>query len=144
MRYTVIYDGNCNLCSNLVQLLERLDRGERFRYLPMQDQAGLARYGVTPEDCEAGMILIDDTQPDRRWQGTAAAEEIAQLLPMGAAVIQVYRGIPGMTQLGDRVYEQVRDNRYAWFGRRSETYEPIYPVCDAECQQQYANTAIRQ
>jgi predicted DCC family thiol-disulfide oxidoreductase YuxK len=29
MRYTVIYDGDCNLCSNLVQLLERIDRGIR-------------------------------------------------------------------------------------------------------------------
>jgi predicted DCC family thiol-disulfide oxidoreductase YuxK len=134
MRYTVIYDGNCNLCSNLVQLLERLDRGERFHYLPMQDQAGLARYGVTPTDCETGMILIDTTHTDRRWQGTAAAEEIAQLLPMGAAVLQVYRGIPGMPQLGDRVYAQVRDNRYAWFGRRSETYQPNYPACDTGCQ----------
>jgi predicted DCC family thiol-disulfide oxidoreductase YuxK len=30
--------------------------------------------------------------------------------------------------MGDRVYEQVRDNRYSWFGKRSSTYQSAYPV----------------
>ncbi|PLZ35449.1 thiol-disulfide oxidoreductase, partial [Fischerella thermalis WC542] len=31
MNYYVIYDGNCNLCVTLVQLLENLDQGNQFR-----------------------------------------------------------------------------------------------------------------
>jgi predicted DCC family thiol-disulfide oxidoreductase YuxK len=46
--YCVIYDGNCNLCVSLVQLLESLDRGEQFQYVPMQNDQTLARYGITP------------------------------------------------------------------------------------------------
>ena len=87
--YTVIYDGDCNLCSTLVQWVERLDRGQRFRYLPMQDPAGLAAYGVTAQDCERGMLLIDDRAPDRRWQGSDAAEEMARLLPGLAVLIRL-------------------------------------------------------
>jgi len=35
------------------------------------------KVGNTPlRDCELGMILIDADSPERRWQGSAAAEEI--------------------------------------------------------------------
>ncbi len=133
MTYTVIYDGQCNLCSNLVQLLETLDKGDRFYYLPMQDQTGLDRYSITAQDCEMGMILIDNDRPDRRWQGSNAAEEIGRILPFGGVFIIAYRSLPGVKWMGDRVYEQVRDHRYALFGRRLSTYQTAYPACESAC-----------
>lgn len=133
MNYHVIYDGNCNLCTSLVQQLENLDRGQQFDYLPMQDEKALAEFGITPENCEMGMILIDAKNPERRWQGSEAVEKIGQLLPAGDIFVSVYRAIPGMKWLGDRTYEQVRDNRYQWFGKRDETYHSAYPVgCHAK------------
>jgi predicted DCC family thiol-disulfide oxidoreductase YuxK len=126
VQHTVIYDGNCNLCVTLVQLLEKLDQGHLFLYLPMRDVEGLAQFGITAEDCEMGMILLKENQ---RWQGSQAAEEIARLLPMGAVFIQAYRALPGMKPVGDGVYAQVRDNRYTLFGKRSTTYQSPYPVC---------------
>lgn len=137
MKYHVIYDGNCNLCSTLVQGLENLDKGQLFDYIPMQDEEALRQFGVTPQDCEMGMILIDAAAPDRRWQGSDAAEEIGNLLPGGDILISAYRTLPGMKWMGDRIYEQVRDNRYSWFGKRSTTYNSAYPVgCSAatDCQ----------
>lgn len=74
-----------------------------------------------------GMILIDANNPARRWQGSDAAEEIANLLPMGEGAIAFYRSLPGVKWLGDRAYEQIRDNRYPWFGKRSSTYRSNYP-----------------
>lgn len=138
MSYTVIYDGQCNLCSNLVQVLEQIDQGAQFQYLPMQDEAGLAQFDVTAQDCEMGMILIDQSNRDRRWQGSDAAEEIGRLLPTGNVFVTVYRNLPGMKWMGDRVYEQVRDNRYALFGRRSSTYQTAYPACDTSCKSYFA------
>lgn len=135
MYYYVIYDGNCNLCVNLVKVLEELDHGQQFQYMPMQDQAGLARFGITAQDCEMGMILLDSTRPAQRWQGSAAAEEIGRLLPMGQLFVAAYRSIPGLKWGGDRVYEQVRDNRYTVFGKRSTVYQSVYPICqDDDCQ----------
>jgi predicted DCC family thiol-disulfide oxidoreductase YuxK len=125
--YTVIYDGRCNLCSSLVQMLEQMDRGERFRYIPMQDAEALSTWQVTPLDCEKGMILIQVDQPTRRWQGSDAAEEIVRILPMGRPLIEAYRAIPGLKGLGDRTYTQVRDHRYDWFGQRSQTHQTQYP-----------------
>jgi predicted DCC family thiol-disulfide oxidoreductase YuxK len=127
--YHVIYDGNCNLCVNLVKFLETLDQGDRFLYSPMQDQQTLSHYGITPQDCEQGMLLINAEAPEQRWQGSSAAEEIGRLLPMGKVFVDAYRTLPGLKWMGDRTYEQVRDNRYALFGKRSTTYESIYPAC---------------
>lgn len=130
MTYSIIYDGNCNLCSTLVQWLEFLDRGERFHYIPMQDTAGLQQFNVTEQDCEQGMILIDESDYERRWQGSRAAEEIGTLLPVGAVFVALYRVLPGLQKGGDRIYSFVRDNRYQLFGKRAKTYQTQYPVCD--------------
>jgi predicted DCC family thiol-disulfide oxidoreductase YuxK len=128
MNYHVIYDGNCNLCVTLVQLLENLDKGQLFDYIPMQDEEALKNFGVTPQDCEMGMILIDANSPKRRWQGSDAAEEIGNLMPAGNIFVSAYRAMPGMKWAGDRAYEQIRDNRYSWFGKRSSTYNSVYPL----------------
>ena len=134
MNYYVIYDGNCNLCVTLVQLLETLDHGRLFRYVPMQDEQTLAPWGITPQDCQLGMILIliDGDTPQRRWQGSDAAEEIGRLLPMGRVFVDAYRGLPGMKWVGDRFYEQIRDHRYTLFGKRESTYQSAYCV-DGHC-----------
>lgn len=132
MTYYVIYDGNCNLCVTLVQLLETLDKGKLFLYAPMQDEQTLLQWGITTQDCEQGMILIDGNQPQRRWQGSNAVEKIGRLLPAGSIFVDAYRALPGMKWAGDRFYEQIRDNRYTIFGKRSNTYQSAYCV-DGSC-----------
>jgi predicted DCC family thiol-disulfide oxidoreductase YuxK len=131
MNYYVIYDGNCNLCVTLVQLLESLDQGKLFRYSPMQDEQTLAQFGITAQDCEQGMILIDGNAPARRWQGSNAAEEIGRLLPLGSIFVDAYRALPGMKWAGDRFYEQIRDHRYTIFGKRPSTYKSSFCVDDS-------------
>lgn len=133
MVYHVIYDGNCNLCVNLVKTLEELDQGKQFLYAPMQDELTLAQFGITPTDCEMGMILINAENPNQRWQGSAAAEEIGRLLPMGSVFVDGYRALPGLKWMGDRFYEQIRDHRYQLFGKRDATYRSSYPICDGAC-----------
>lgn len=126
----VIYDGNCNLCVNLVRVLETLDQGQRFCYVPMQDRSTLARFGITPQDCEAGMILLELDHPRRRWQGSDAAEEIGRRLPAIRPLVAAYQAIPGLKPTGDQVYNYVRDHRYPIFGQRSALYESAFPLCD--------------
>ena len=132
MTYYVIYDGNCNLCVTLVQLLENLDRGDQFRYIPMQDEPALEPFGITAQDCTLGMILLNPDFPTQRWQGSDAAEEIGRLLPLGDVFVQAYRMLPGVKWMGDRVYAQVRDHRYTLFGKRDTTYQSGYPVCTSD------------
>lgn len=129
MPYLVIYDGLCNLCATGVQLLEQLDRGRQFCYAPMQDASTLAQWGIPPEQVELGMILIDLEHPECRWQGSAAIEQIAALLPSGEVWLALYRNFPGLKFLGDLGYKQIRDHRYEWFGCRNTLYLSAYPVC---------------
>ncbi|MBF2017470.1 MAG: DUF393 domain-containing protein [Rivularia sp. T60_A2020_040] len=133
MNYQVIYDGNCNLCVTLVQILENLDRGKIFNYIPMQDEQALQKWNITSTDCELGMILIDQDAPETRWQGSAAAEEIGRLLPGGSVFVDAYRTLPGLKWTGDRFYEQIRDHRYTIFGKRDRTYKSTY-CNDGNCQ----------
>ncbi|MGB3789954.1 MAG: DCC1-like thiol-disulfide oxidoreductase family protein [Phormidesmis sp.] len=138
--YVVIYDGNCNLCVTLVQLLEKLDKGQQFSYVPMQEEKTLARFDVTAADCEMGMILISLAEGEstgQRWQGSEAAEEIGRLLPMGEVFVNAYRALPGMKLGGDRTYEFVRDNRYKLFGKRDTTYASDYAACTEESCEKY-------
>ena len=132
MNYQVIYDGNCNLCVTLVQILENLDKGQMFSYIPMQDERSLQKWNITSTDCELGMILIDANAPEKRWQGSAAAEEIGRLLPGGSIFVDAYRTLPGLKWAGDQFYEQIRDNRYTIFGKRDRTYESAY-CSDGNC-----------
>ncbi|MEO0396155.1 MAG: DCC1-like thiol-disulfide oxidoreductase family protein [Cyanobacteria bacterium P01_A01_bin.137] len=136
-QYFVIYDGDCNLCTTLVQWLEWLDRGQRFRYGSMQDTEMLQQFNVTAADCELGMLLIDEANPTQRWQGSDAAEEIGARLPAGQLFVAAYRGLPGLKRSGDRLYAFVRDNRYRLFGRRDSTYESDYGVCKSDRCDQY-------
>lgn len=122
MDYIVIYDGKCNLCANFVQILRQFDQGQRFEYVPMQDEATLRQWQVTPADCEQGMMLIHREHPDQRWQGSDAAEEISRLLPGGGGLVRLYRSMPTLKSWGDRLYAQIRDHRYDWFGERSELF----------------------
>jgi predicted DCC family thiol-disulfide oxidoreductase YuxK len=132
--YAVIYDGLCNLCVNLVKTLEQIDGGNRFSYVPMQDSNRLSQWQITVGDCEMGMILIDLQVPAKRWQGSAAAEEIAKLLPLGGLAVGFYQNIPGLKFLGDRTYIQVRDNRYQLFGQRDQIYRSNFGgACDNGC-----------
>lgn len=131
MRYYVIYDGNCNLCVTLVQWLETCDRGQQFLYIPMQDEKALSQFQITAQDCEQGMILLEADRPEQRWQGSAAAEEIGNLLPAGNLFVAAYRALLGLKWSGDCIYAQVRDNRYTLFGKRDRTYRSQYPVCDS-------------
>jgi predicted DCC family thiol-disulfide oxidoreductase YuxK len=128
MSYHVIYDGNCNLCVTFTRLLEKFDRGVLFDYIPMQDETNLEKLGITSQDCEMGMILLDGNNLSRRWQGSDAAEEISRLLPMGKVFIDVYCSLPGMKAVGDHLYTEIRDNRYRWFGARTSTYQPTYSI----------------
>ncbi len=139
MSYYVIFDGNCNLCVTLVQLLEKLDQGQIFSYFSMQDEENLKKFDITAQDCELGMILINQDNIAQRWQGSNAAEEIGKLLPGGETFVNVYRQIPGVKWIGDRTYAQIRDHRYALFGKRTTTYQSNYPICGSNNNCHFSN-----
>ena len=104
---TVIYDGECGLCRESVTLLRRWDREHALHFLPFQDQAAVARFGIALPALAAAMHLV---LPDGRvFAGADAAPEILARLPGKRWLAAGFR-VPGVMPLARRAY--------AWVARR--------------------------
>ena len=60
-RALLLYDGVCALCHGLVKFLMKRDRGDRFRYAPLQSGLGremLGRFGI--KGIPDGVVLVTD------------------------------------------------------------------------------------
>src|SRR5690242_20858740 len=76
---TLIYDGDCGFCRSIVARVQAWDREHALRYVPFQDGAAVARFGVPLPALAAAMHLV---LPDGRvFAGADAAPEILRRLP---------------------------------------------------------------
>jgi predicted DCC family thiol-disulfide oxidoreductase YuxK len=110
-RYTVIYDGDCKVCSRTVQLLARWDRGRELEIVPSQAPGVKARYPWIPERAYVESLQVVRTVDGRTWQAAAALEELLKVLPKGRLISWVFK-IPFARPLADRFYRWFARNRY--------------------------------
>jgi len=104
---TLIYDGECGICQQAVALLRRWDREQRLVYVPFQDGARIARFGIALPALAAAMHLV---LPDGRvYAGADAVPELLRLLP-GKRWLAPLFWIPGVLPVARRIY--------AWTARR--------------------------
>ena len=104
---TLVYDGDCGFCQRSMELVRRWDREHRLRYVPFQDEASVARFGVPLPALAAAMHLV---LPDGRvYAGADAAPQILKLLP-GKRWLAAPFTLPGVLPIARRVY--------AWIARR--------------------------
>ncbi len=105
---TVIYDGECGICRQSVDLLKRWDREHVLRYVPFQDEAAVARFRIALPALAAAMHLVF---PDgRAFAGADAVPELLGLLP-GKRWLAVWFRIPGVLPLARRVYAWIAARR---------------------------------
>lgn len=105
---TVIYHGECGLCSEAVALLRRWDREHVLRFVPFQDGAAVARFGIALPALAAAMHLV---LPDGRvFAGADAAPELLRLLP-GKRWLAPWFRVPGVLPLARRVYAWIAARR---------------------------------
>ena len=105
---TVIYDGECGICRQSVDLLRRWDREQLLRYVPFQDEAAVARFGIALPALAAAMHLV---LPDGRvYAGADAAPELLRLLP-GKRWLAVPFAVPGVLPLARRIYAWIAARR---------------------------------
>ena len=104
---TLIYDGECGICQQAVRLLKRWDREQILHYVPFQDGAAVARFGIALPALAAAMHLI---LPDGRvYPGADAVPELLRLFPGKRWLAPLFR-IPGVLPIARRIY--------AWIARR--------------------------
>jgi predicted DCC family thiol-disulfide oxidoreductase YuxK len=108
--YTVIYDGNCKVCTRLAKVLRRWDRQHLLEIVPSQTPGVMARFPWIPTHAYAEalqMVRFDG----ETWSGAAAIERLLDVLPRGRIVSWVFT-IPFVRALADRFYRWFARNRY--------------------------------
>ena len=108
--YTVVFDGDCNVCTRLSKVLRKWDGGRNLEVVSSQQPGVTARFPWIPARAYADalqMVAADGTT----WQGAAAIEQLLNVLPRGKLISWVFR-IPFMRTIADRFYRWFAKNRY--------------------------------
>ena len=108
--FTVVFDGDCKVCTRLSKVLRKWDRTNQLEIVPSQQAGVMARFPWIPAHAYAEalqMISKDGTT----WQGAAAIEKLLDVLPRGRLISWVFR-IPFVRTIADRFYRWFARNRY--------------------------------
>lgn len=108
----ILYDGQCPLCLKSVGLLKRLDWLGRLSYGNARDRDHLPA-GDAPLDPDKLLQEMHVLTPDGRrlYHGFAALRWIAWRLPVLWPIAPLLY-LPGVPQLGQRLYLWVARNRF--------------------------------
>jgi predicted DCC family thiol-disulfide oxidoreductase YuxK len=117
----ILFDGICNLCSQIVQFVIRHDPEARFKFASLQSEAGqrVMRQQQLPEGEMDSFILIAD---GRAYKKSAAALQLARRLGGPWPLLYIFIAVPG--PIRDAVYDWVARNRYRWFGNKESCLIP--------------------
>lgn len=119
-RPTLIYDGHCNLCIGFVKTVEPLNRiGDgscRVALVPYQKADELiAEYHLDPKELQSAFHLIDES--GNVFKAGKAIDKLAEIYP----ILKIGSGFFA-TELGEKFYALIAENRYSIFGCTDECY----------------------
>lgn len=126
--YTLVYDGQCRMCTRLATVLRKWDGRRAIEVLPSQAAGVMARFPWIPAEAYAQAIQLVGPG-GQTWQGAAAIERLLTILPRGRWIAWIFH-IPFVRTLADRVYRWVARNRYRM-------------GCGEHCQSRPPNVAFR-
>ena len=106
---TLIYDGECGMCRAAVERLRRWDREKVLAFVPFQDDAAVARFGIGLPALAAAMHLV--LPGGRVFTGADAAPELLRLLRGKRWLAPLFR-VPGVLPLARRAYAWIAARRH--------------------------------
>ena len=110
-RYTVIYDGDCKVCSRSVSLLKKWDRHRDLEIISSQIPGVRERFSWISPRAYADSIQVVRIRDGKTWQAAAALEELLNVLPKGRLISWLFK-IPFVRPLVDKFYRWFARNRY--------------------------------
>jgi predicted DCC family thiol-disulfide oxidoreductase YuxK len=122
-RYTILFDGFCNLCDGLTAFVIARDVHHEFHFIPLQSDEGKAllethRLG---QKYLSSLVLIDSQPSPRAYVRSEAAIRTLAALP-GALWKYAKILLLAPAPLRDAVYNAIASLRYKLFGKKE--------VCD--------------
>ena len=109
-RYTLVYDGECRVCSRSVEVVRRWDQRHEIEIIAFQAAGVMQRFSWIPHHAFAEAIQLIGPG-NETWRGAAAIEQLLNVLPRGRWLAWSYR-IPLGRWLADRFYRWFARNRY--------------------------------
>jgi predicted DCC family thiol-disulfide oxidoreductase YuxK len=109
-RYTVIYDGDCNVCGKMVGMLRKWDRNHQLEIVPSKAAGVCERFPWIPQRAYADSIQVVRASDGKTWQAAAALEELLKVLPKGRLISWLFK-IPFARPLADKFYKWFARNR---------------------------------
>jgi predicted DCC family thiol-disulfide oxidoreductase YuxK len=108
--YTVVFDGDCRVCTKFTNVLRPWDRDTLLEIVSSQQPGVAARFPWIPARAyvEALQLIAAD---GTTWQGSAAIEQLLNVLPRGRWIAWIFR-IPFVRTIADRFYKWFARNRY--------------------------------
>jgi len=107
--YTVVFDGTCKVCTRLSNVLRKWDKG-KLEVVASQSPGVMARFPWIPAKAYAEALQLIGPG-GKTWQGSAAIEQLLNILPRGRWIAWVFH-IPFIRTLADRFYRWFARNRY--------------------------------
>ncbi|XP_031129604.1 DCC family protein At1g52590, chloroplastic [Ipomoea triloba] len=114
-RPIMLFDGVCNLCNGGVKFVRDNDSRRRIRFEALQSEAGkklLRRSGRAPDDISS-VVLVEK---ERSYVKSEAVLRIMQYINLPFPQLSFFlQFVPLFVR--DFAYDNVANNRYAFFGR---------------------------
>ncbi len=121
MQDTIVFDGECVLCSGFFHFMLARDKAQRFRFATAQSPLGQRLYrelGLPTQDFETNLVIVNGRVHQRLDAFAAAMKN----LPGGWPVLSLCRFLPGWIK--DPLYHSIARNRYKIFGRTQTCMVP--------------------
>jgi predicted DCC family thiol-disulfide oxidoreductase YuxK len=118
---TVLFDGECRMCSGWARFVSRRDPRGELELVPLQSEEGrelLARHGL-PVDDMSTMAFVEGGEV---WTKSTGVLRVLDRLPMPWPVLGGLRIVP--RALRDAVYDVIARNRRRIFGVETCAWVP--------------------
>lgn len=109
------WDSNCRFCNVMKRAAVALDWGNKVTFLPLDSPAAEIDLGhlSLQERMESSHLVTADGEVHSRGEGALG---LAQLLPLLAPLVFVFRLLPYSRPLADRAYRWVASHRGVPYG----------------------------
>ena len=109
---TVLFDGQCTLCSTSAARIRRSDFEHRIELLDLHDATVTQRFpSIDRQDAMKWMLAVDPQ--GRTYRGADAWARIGLLLPGWNLLARILL-FPGIHWLAMKTYAWIARNRYRW------------------------------
>jgi predicted DCC family thiol-disulfide oxidoreductase YuxK len=110
----ILFDGDCNLCRNVVRFITANDNNKRFCFVPLGSENAsliLSKFNIGNADSGSVLLITDN----RVYSRSGAALQIIRKLDGLWPLLYFFIIVPQFIR--DPVYNLISRYRYKWFGR---------------------------